>query len=99
MDILRDALFGFFVTAAVLFLHAYMAITEYFHLITSVETALSVSLIQSIVLILIWLGVIGKYLYSEKRFGILVGSLLSFPFMYFLSDVVREGFAIFFAFI
>lgn len=99
MDLLKDALFGFFTTAVVLFVHAYITVSEYFHLIGNVETALGAALIQSVILIVLWLVIVGRYIYLEKRIFIAIGSLLSVPFMYYLSDTVREGFAIFFAFI
>lgn len=99
LSAITDFIIGFVLMWVILLIHANMALTQFWGLISATQVALSASLIVSIVLFVAYILFMLFCIFGLKRPFIAVGSIVAFPLVYLLSATVREGFAIFFYFI
>ena len=96
MNVAKEFGFGLVLSAVVLILHAWVTVTNYFGLF-AIRTGLMIALVQSVILLLIYLGIL-IFAVLGKRWALVVGMVLG-VLIDLLLPIVREGFAIFFIFI
>ena len=99
LSIITDFIIGFVLMWIILLIHANMTLTQFWRMISTTQVALTTSLIVSIILLVLYIIFAIFCIFVWKRPFIIIGSLVAFPLIYWLSETVREGFRIFFYFI
>ena len=97
--IVAEFVIGFFCMWAVLWFHAWFTRSQFGGLIFDTRVALTYSLVLSVVILVVYVILVVLLSTRWKMLSAVIGSVLGALTIFLLSEGVREGFAIFFAFI